>query len=103
VLGFSHISWALSQITRSGGKEKFEIEIDASDYVVGISLTQHGHPMAYHSEPLSYFVCNYPTYNKEMYFIVQAYRQWRHYILDKDTIIHTDHKPLQFMQTQGKL
>jgi hypothetical protein len=23
VLGFSHISWALSQITRGGGKEKF--------------------------------------------------------------------------------
>jgi hypothetical protein len=23
VLGFSHIAWALSQITRSGGKEKF--------------------------------------------------------------------------------
>jgi hypothetical protein len=38
-----------------------------------------------------------------MYSIVQAYRQWRHYILGKETIIHTDHKPLQFMQTQGKL
>jgi hypothetical protein len=29
--------------------------------------------------------------------------QWRHYILGKETVIHTDHKPLQFMQTQGKL
>jgi hypothetical protein len=38
-----------------------------------------------------------------MYSIVQAYREWRHYILGKKTIIHTDHKPLQFMQTQGKL
>jgi hypothetical protein len=38
-----------------------------------------------------------------MYSIVQACRQWRHYILGKETIIHTDHKPLQFMQTQGKL
>jgi hypothetical protein len=38
-----------------------------------------------------------------MYSIVQAFRQWRHYILGKETIIHTDHKPLQFMQTQGKL
>jgi hypothetical protein len=30
-------------------------------------------------------------------------RQWRHYILGKETVIHIDHKPLQFMQTQGKL
>jgi hypothetical protein len=96
VLGFSHIAWALSQITRGGGKEKFvwgqsqqqafddlkqclcsapvlslpdlqqpfEIETDASDYVVGVVLTQHGHPMAYHSETLLDVVRKYPTYDK---------------------------------------
>jgi hypothetical protein len=85
VLGFSHIAWALSQINRGGGTEKFawgwsqqqafddlkqglcstpvlslpdlqhpfEIETNSSDYVVGVILTQHGHPMAYHSETLS--------------------------------------------------
>jgi hypothetical protein len=84
VLGFSHIAWTLSQITRGGGKEKFvwglsqhkefndlkqclcstpvlslldlqqpfEIETNASNYVVGAVLTQHRHPMAYHSETL---------------------------------------------------
>jgi hypothetical protein len=73
VLGFSHIAWALSQVTKGGGKENFvwgksqqqafddmkhhlcsapvlslpdlqqpfEIETNASDYVVGIVLTQH--------------------------------------------------------------
>jgi hypothetical protein len=25
--------------------------------------------------------------------------QWKHYIMGKETIIHTDHKPLQFIQT----
>jgi hypothetical protein len=84
-------------------QQPFEIETDASDYAVGIVLTQHGHPMAYHSETLSDVVHKYPTYDKEMYSIVQACRQWRHYILGKETVIHTDHKPLQFMQTQGKL
>jgi hypothetical protein len=81
----------------------FEIKIDASDYEVGSILTQHNHPMAYHSETLSDVVHKYPTYEKEIYSIVQAYRQWRHYILGKKTIIHTNHKPLQFMETQGKL
>jgi hypothetical protein len=135
MLGFSHIAWALRQVTKGGGKENFawgkeqhrafddlkhhlcsasvlsllnlqqlfEIEIDASDYVVGIVLTQHGHPVAYHSETLLDTIQKYPTYDKEMYSIVQAYCQWKHYILGKETIIHTDHKPLQFIQTQGKL
>jgi hypothetical protein len=72
----------------------FEIETDALDYVVGTLLTQHGHPVAYHSETRSDNVCKYPTYDKEMYSIVQACFQWRHYILGKETVIHTDHKPL---------
>jgi hypothetical protein len=81
----------------------FEIETDASDYVVGVVLTHHGHPVAYNCETLSDVVCKYPTYDKEMYSIVQVFCQWRHYILGKETVIHTNQKPLQFMQTQGKL
>jgi hypothetical protein len=81
----------------------FEIETDASDYAVGTILTQHRHPVEYHSDTLSDNFRKYPTYEKEMYSIVQARPQWKHYILGKETIIHIDHKPLQFIQTQGKL
>eukprot|EP00253_Pinus_taeda_P009573 PITA_09573 len=134
-LGFSHISWPLSQVTKGGVKAKFfwsdsqqkafielkyrlymapvltlpyleqpfEVETDASDYAIGAVLTQHGHPMAYHSETLSYIVQKYPTYDKEMYSIMQDCQQWKHYILGKETVIHIDHQPLQFIQTQGKL
>jgi hypothetical protein len=35
-----------------------------------------------------------------MYSILKSCREWRHYILGKETVIHTDHKPLQ-LQTQG--
>jgi hypothetical protein len=80
----------------------FEIETDASYYVVGIVLTQHSHLVAYHCETLSDDIFKYPTYDKEIYSIVQSCHQWRHYILGKETFIHIDHKPLQFMQTQGK-
>jgi hypothetical protein len=104
VLGLSHIAWALSQVTRGGGKAKFvwglsqqqafdelknrlcsspilslpdlqhpfEIETNASNYVVGVILTQHDHPVAYHSETLSNVFHKYPTYDKEMYSIVQS-------------------------------
>jgi hypothetical protein len=102
MLGLSHISWALSQVTKGGGREIFawgkekqrafddmkhhlfsspvlslpnmqqalEIETDASNYVVGAVLTQHGHPVAYHSKTLSDTFWKYPTYDKEMYYIV---------------------------------
>ena len=53
-------------------QQPFEIETDAPEYVVGVIIMQHGHPLAYHSETLSDVVCKYPTYNKEMYSIVKA-------------------------------
>lgn len=106
VLGFPHITWPLSQVTKGVAKEKFfwsesqqktfielkdhlysapvltlpdlqqpfEVETDASDYAIGKILTQHGHPVAYHSETHLDTVWKYPTYDKEMYSIVKAYR-----------------------------
>jgi hypothetical protein len=135
VLGFSHIAWALSQVTKGGAKDKFVwvvsqyktfedlkshlcsapvlilpdlqqpfyIETYALDYFISVVLTQHGHPVAYRSETLSDVFQRYPTYNKDMYSILKACQKWKHYILIKEMIIHTDHNPLQFMQTQGKL
>ena len=110
MLGFSHITWPLSQVTKGGAREKFfwlepqqkaftelknhlrsalvltlldlqqpfEMETDASDYAIGAVLTQQGHLVAYHSETFSDTVRKYPTYDKEMYSIVQACRQWKH-------------------------
>jgi hypothetical protein len=45
-------------------QQPFEIETDDSDYVVGVVLTQHGHPVAYHSETLLDVVHKYTTYEK---------------------------------------
>ena len=102
MLGFSHITWALNQVTKGGHKETFVwgkeqqwefddlkhhlfsapilsfidlqqlfvIETNASNYVVGAVLTQHGHLVEYHSETLSDTLQKYPTYDKEIYSIV---------------------------------
>jgi hypothetical protein len=78
-------------------QKPFDIETDASDYVVGTVLTQHGHPVAYHSETLFDTIRKYPTFDTKIYSIVQSCRQWKHYILGIETIIHTDHKPLDFI------
>lgn len=34
-------------------QQSFDIEIDASQYAIGIVLEHEGHPMAYHSSTLS--------------------------------------------------
>jgi len=55
--------------------------------------------MAYHIETPSNTLQRYFAYEKEMYSIMKTCRQWKHYILGKETIMHTNHMPLQFMQT----
>ena len=46
---------------------------------------------------------NYPTYDKELYALVQSVKKWKHYLIGKETIIHTDHQLLQYLQSQSKL
>ena len=45
----------------------------------------------------------YPTYDKELYALVQSIKKWKHYLMGKETIIHTDHQPLQYLKSQTKL
>jgi hypothetical protein len=94
-----HRLFSAPLLSLPGLQQPFKIETDASDYVVGTVLTQHGHLVAYHSETISDVIWKYSNDDKEMYSIVQACHQWKNYILGKETIIHTDHKPLQFIQT----
>ena len=73
-----HCLYSTPMLTLPDLQQPFEIETDASDYAIGAVLTQHGPPVAYNSEKLSDTVWKYPTYDKEMYSIVQACRQWKH-------------------------
>ena len=46
---------------------------------------------------------NYPTYEKYLYALVQIVKKWKHYVIGKETIIHTNHQPLQYLQSQTKI
>ena len=76
----------------------FEIETHASGYAMGAVLMQYRKPICYHSENFNQVVVNYPTYDKELYALVQSIKKWKHYLLGKETIIHTYHHPLQYLQ-----
>ena len=77
----------------------FEIETDASDYAMGAVLMQHGKPIFYHSKTFTSAVVIYPTYDKELYALVQSVKKWKHYLMGKETIIHTYHQPLQYLHS----
>jgi hypothetical protein len=75
-------------------QQPFEIEIDASRYAMGAVLMQYRKPICYHSKNFNQDVVNYPTYDKELYALVQSIKKWKQYLLGKETNIHTDHHPL---------
>jgi hypothetical protein len=77
--------------------QPFEIHTDASDYAMGAVLLQHGKPITFHSDTFNGVVVNYPTYDKELYTLVKSVKKWKHYLMGKETIVHTDHQPLQYL------
>nr|GEY32562.1 transposon Ty3-I Gag-Pol polyprotein [Tanacetum cinerariifolium] len=45
----------------------------------------------------------YSTYDKEFYAIVRALDHWKHYLISKEFILHSDHEALKYIQGQHKL
>jgi hypothetical protein len=72
----------------------FDVERDASGYAMGVILIQGRRPILYHFEVFHGEIINYPTYENELYDLVQTKKNWKHYLMGKETIIHTDHQSL---------
>ena len=64
-------------------KQPFEIQIDGSDYAMGAVFLQHGKSISFHSDIFNGVVINYPTYDKDIYALVQSVKKWEHYLMGK--------------------
>ena len=81
----------------------FEVETDASGVGIGAILSQNKRPIAYFSEKLNEAKRKYSTYDKEFYAIIRALEHWRHYLISKEFILHSDHEALKYIHSQQKL
>jgi penicillin V acylase-like amidase (Ntn superfamily) len=75
----------------------FEVEMDASGYAMREVLMQGGRLVCYHFEVFYGVVFNYPTYEKELYSLIQVVKKWKNCLMGKETIIHIDHQILQYL------
>src|ERR1700761_2604742 len=69
------------------------------------SSVKKGHglqPVAYMSQKLSPAATNWTVHGQELFAVVQALKQWRHYLLGskEPVVIETDHRSLEHIQTQ---
>jgi hypothetical protein len=78
----------------------FEVNCDAFGVGIGGVLSQEGRPIAFFSEKLSGSKKNYFTYDLEFYAIVQSLKHWRHYLVQKEFILITDHEALKYINGQ---
>jgi reverse transcriptase-like protein/integrase-like protein len=85
----------------------YTVITDASGFAIGAALCQdHGHglqPCAFMSRKMNEAERNYAVHEQELLAIVQALREWRHYLLGNKITIITDHRSLQYLSTQDKL
>ena len=83
--------------------KKMEIEVDASDYVIGgvlsIKCENRGwRPMAYLSKLLNETERNYEIYDKEILAVIRGLENWRH-LLEGTHFkfeVWTNHKNLEY-------
>ena len=61
----------------------FQVKCDASAEAIGGVLNQEDRPIAYFSEKLNEAKRKYSSYDKEFYAVVQALKEWRHYLMLK--------------------
>ena len=88
---------------------QFEVETDASDYALGGVLGQRKegklHPVAFYSKKLHGPELNYPIHDKELMAIIDAFREWKHYLsgASHQVKVYTDHKNLTTFTTTKDL
>jgi len=83
------------------------VTTDASSYALGAVLEQTDdlgtRPVAFTSRTLNSSEQNYSPHERELLAIVDTLRTWRPYLHGRKFVVHTDHYPLRYLETQDSL
>ena len=90
--------------------KRFYLECDASDYALGVVLSQKNdkgalQPIGFYSRKFSAAEINYEIYDKELLAIIEGFKNWRHYCIgtDQPVVVYTDHNNLRYFMTSRNL
>jgi hypothetical protein len=81
----------------------FDIYCDASRQVLGCVLMQEGRLVSYATRQLKKHEENYPTHDLDLAAVVHALKIWRHYLINHQCKIYSDHTSLKYIFTQTDL
>ncbi|TYK22583.1 reverse transcriptase [Cucumis melo var. makuwa] len=71
--------------------------------VLELSYLKRAIPIEYFSEKLSPSRQTWSTCEQEMYALIRALKQWKHYLLSKEFLLITDHFSLKYFQAQKSI
>ena len=80
----------------------FNIHVDASDYAVGMVVSQsdddeNEKPIAFASKKLNSTQRGWSTIEKESYAAMWALQKYRHWLFEAQIVIHSDHNPITYL------